>query len=78
MEGRVFTIEQGMKHQVGVLAAENVEALKKIAPFQRDLSSCGLKEGQKLNDVSTSEKLAKAGVIIQPLHGRSRSVIKPL
>lgn len=78
MEGRIFTIEQGMKHQVSVLAAENVEALKKIAPFQRDLSSFGLKEGQKLDDVSTSEKLAKAGVIIPPLHGRCRSDIQPL
>lgn len=77
MDGRVFTIEQAIKHQENVLNAENVEQVKIIAPFTRNLSSFGLKEGQKLNDPETSAALAKAGVMVPPIHFRCRSELQP-
>lgn len=77
MNGRIFTIEQAVTHQQKVLDAANVEALKEFAPFTRNLSDFGLKEGQKLNSAKTSASLAAAGVIIPPLHGRCRSELQP-
>lgn len=78
MDGRVFTIEQGMAHQKAVLDAENVEALKGIAPFTRNLNAFGLKAGQKLDNAKTSAALADAGVSVPPLHGKCRSEVHPL
>ena len=70
MNGRVFTIEQAMEHQVSVLDAVNVEALQGIAPFTRNLKDFNLKAGEKLTSTKTSARLAAAGVIVPPLHGR--------
>ena len=77
MNGREFTIQQAVAHQQSVLGAENVEALKGIAPFTRNLKEFGLKEGQKLTSAKTSASLAAAGVIVPPLHGRCRSELQP-
>lgn len=77
MNGRIFTLEQAMIHQQSVLDAPNVEALKSIAPFTRNLSAFGLTEGQKLTSTRTSAKLAAAGVVVPPLHGRCRSELQP-
>lgn len=77
MNGRTFTIQQAMQHQQSVLGAANVEALKGIAPFTRNLKEFGLKEGQKLTSAKASASLAAAGVIIPPLHGRCRSELQP-
>jgi len=78
MDGRVFTIEQALTIQSKVLGAENVEELKTIAPFQRSLSEFKLDVGKKLDDPKTSAKLAEAGVMVPPLHGRCRSELQPL
>lgn len=77
MNGRIFTIEQAIEHQEKVLAAENVEALQAIAPFTRSLSAFGLTQGQKLTSSKTSAKLAAAGVVVPPLHGKCRSELQP-
>ena len=77
MDGRVFTIEQVVLHRQKVLESPDVETLKGFAPFTRNLDSFGLKAGQKLTDAPTQDELAKAGVIIPPLHGRCRSELHP-
>lgn len=70
MDGRIFTIEHAVEHQEKVLSAENVEQLKVIAPFTRNLSDFNLEAGKKLNDKKSSDALAEAGVVVPPLHGR--------
>lgn len=78
MDGRVFTIEQALVHQSKVLGAENVEGLKTIAPFQRNLSEFKLGAGENLTSPATSKRLADAGVMVPPLHGRCRSSLQPV
>ena len=66
MNGKEFTIEQALIHQEKVLSAENVEALKVIAPFTRTIDT-----------KASSADLAAAGVIVPPLHGKCRSELNP-
>lgn len=70
MDGRVFTIEQSLVHQDKVLGAKDVEEVQGVAPFTRNLSAFGVGAGEKLKDAKTSSALAKAGVIVPPLHFR--------
>jgi len=71
MDGRVFTIEQAVEHRQKVLEVETVAELKEISPFTRNL------DGFNLSDPNIQDALAKAGVIIPPLHFRCRSELHP-
>lgn len=76
MDGRIFELSQLNGYANQVMAAENVEDLKEFGKWQRDLSSFGLKAGEKLSDADTSARLARAGVLVPPLHMRCRSEIQ--
>ena len=60
-----------------ILAADDVAELQQIAPFQKDLSAFGLGAGQKLESRSAAEALAKAGIMMPPIHFRCRSEVNP-
>lgn len=78
MDGRVFTIEQAIEHRNKVLEMPDVESLKEFAPFRRNLDDFKLTAGTDLTRPEVQDKLAKAGVIVPPLHGRCRSELNPL
>jgi len=76
MNGRVFRIDQGVSQMKAVLGAKDVDALKKVAPWQRDLSSFGIKgAGQKMNS-KTSKTLADAGLALPPYHFRCKTTVE--
>jgi hypothetical protein len=77
MNGRVFEIDMGIEQMNKMLESENVEDLKSVAPFTRDLSAFNLSRGEKLTDRDAMDALAKAGVMIPPLHFRCRSALNP-
>ena len=78
LDGRIWTIEQVNTVMDRMLQQEDVDGLKGVAPWPKDLSGFGLKAGEKLDDPLSSEALAKAGVIIPPRHGACRSSLQPL
>jgi len=77
MDGRVFTLEQSAGFMKGVMEAESVEDLKEFAPWRKDLGEFNLSAGQSLTDPDVQSRLAKAGVIVPPLHFRCRSELHP-
>lgn len=77
MDGRIFTLEQTGNFMKGVMDAKDADELKEFAPWRKDLSEFGVKAGQKLNDKAVQADLAKAGVIVPPLHFRCRSELHP-
>ena len=77
MNGRIFTLEQSANFMKGVMEVDNVDELKELAPWRKDLSEFGLTAGQSLTDPDVQSKLAKAGVSVPPLHFRCRSELHP-
>lgn len=77
MDGRVFTVEQAKEHRQKVLEADDVESLKQVAPFTRSLEAFGTGAGRDLNSPDMQDALARAGVIVPPLHFRCRSELHP-
>ncbi len=77
MNGRIFTVESSLSIMNKVVGADDVETLHNVAPFKRNLSEFGLKEGKKLSNANASASLQKAGVGLPPIHFRCRSEINP-
>lgn len=77
MDGRIFTVEQAKTHRESVLESESVAELKGKAPFTRNLSQFNLSAGESLTNPDVQANLARAGVIVPPLHFRCRSELHP-
>ncbi len=82
MNGRTFTIEQGVEQMENVLTAKSSDELKQVAGWRKDLSAFGIegqddfKTGPKATAVSKS--LADAGMALPPYHFRCRTTIRPV
>lgn len=77
MDGRIFQLEQAANFIGRVMEAENVDDLKEFAPWRKDLKEFNLSAGQSLTDPKVQDRLAKAGVVVPPLHFRCRSELHP-
>jgi hypothetical protein len=82
LNGRIFTVQQGVDHMNRVLDATSTTELKKVAGWRRDLSEFGVTtEGDRKRGPGSKElsaELAKAGLSMPPLHFRCRSTIRPI
>jgi hypothetical protein len=78
MDGRIWEIEMVNDVMARMLESENVDELKEAAPWKRDLSDFNVGRGERLDDPILAGDLAKAGVVIPPLHFRCRSSLQPL
>jgi len=77
MDGRIFELAQATRFMEQVMEAESVEDLKEFAPWRRNLKEFNLSAGQSLTDPGVQDRLAKAGVVVPPLHFRCRSELHP-
>lgn len=68
MNGKVFTVESGMRTIEQVLSSKSTEGLKSVAPWRKDLSSFGKNP--------SSDDLAKAGMALPPYHFRCRTQVR--
>ena len=78
MNGRVFSMQRAKDHMAGILACEDVEALKDFAPWREDLSEFGLTAGKELDSPTAEEVLASNGMAMPPAHLHCRSEVVPL
>jgi hypothetical protein len=79
MNGKVFTVEQGVNQMEAVLAAEDKDAVKKAHPWlsfkelNKISSSAGKLSGKSA--ISDSQALASAGQALPPFHFKCRCSI---
>lgn len=82
MDGRIFTIAQGVEQMDKVLGAVSSDELKKVAGWQKDLSAFGVKDDDDFKrgplSAKVSKSIADAGLNLPPLHFRCRSTIRPV
>ncbi len=77
MEGRIFEVKVAREHMDSILGIEDVEDLKGIAPWQKDLSQFKLQPGQKLDNAGAASVLSANGLSMPPYHFRCRSEVHP-
>lgn len=77
MNGRIFEVETSVTLMNRIIDSKDVAELQNVAPFKRDLSEFGLKEGQKLDNSKVSAELQRAGVGLPAVHMRCRSEVNP-
>lgn len=81
MDGRVFTVDQGVQSMEAQLGAKNPSQVKSIAPWmsaadvRRLLKDAGQSPTAKVNEGS-AKTLADAGVALPPYHGHCRTWIE--
>jgi hypothetical protein len=82
LNGRIFTVKQGVDHMNRVLNSRSITELKSVAGWRRDLSEFGVtSEGDRKRGPGSealSAELAKNGLSMPPLHWRCRSTIRPI
>lgn len=74
LNGRIFTIEQASNHLNTILESEDVEDLKTNSKWYKSVDEI---PGNTRGTGVSSDALAKAGVLVPPLHFRCRSELIP-
>jgi len=77
MNGRVFTVAQGMKHLEAVAEADSPEAFKNAHPWPANAEAVRAIAGTG-SLTEQSDNLAQAGIPMPPLHGHCRSVVEAM
>lgn len=77
LAGRTFELKMAKEHMEKVLGAEDVNELKEIAGWRKDLSEFNLRPGQKLDNASAAKVLSENGMSMPPYHFRCRTEVHP-
>lgn len=70
LAGQVFTVAAGVKQMSSILSATTPDEVKEIAPWLTPVELQGVLGNAKRGSVSASRRLAEAGVILPPFHGK--------
>jgi hypothetical protein len=79
--GTVFTVDMGIAQRDAILAADSMDEVREVAPFVTgaDVAEItGVPQGTRGGLTDQNEALARAGVVMPPLHSRCRSQINPI